>query len=105
MSKSQRDAQLDKVAWNHVEFPHLILDLRVYFRHAPARLRIDANMFGLALGYAAVCLLSRLWFAEGATQAGCGVRLTVKGYRSATSTHETISSSIEPPLLLSGANY
>ena len=36
MSKSQRDAQLDKVAWNHVEFPHLILDLRVYFRHAPA---------------------------------------------------------------------
>ena len=25
--------------------------------------------------------------------------------RSATSTHETISSSIEPPLLLSGANY
>ena len=72
MSKSQRDAQLDKVAWNHVEFPHLILDLRVYFRHAPARLRIDANMLGLALGYAAVCLLSRLLFAEGTTQAGCG---------------------------------
>ena len=105
MSKSQRDAQLDKVAWNHVEFPHLILDLRVYFRHAPARLRIDANMLGLALGYAAVCLLSRLLFAEGATQAGCRVRLAVRGCRSATSTHETISSSIEPPLLLSGANY
>ena len=105
MSKSQRDAQLDKVAWNHVEFPHLILDLRVYFRHAPARLRIDANMLGLALGYAAVCLLSRLLFAEGATQAGCGVRWDVWDFRSATSTHETISSSIEPPPLLSGANY
>ena len=104
MSKSQRDAQLDKVAWNHVEFPHLILDLRVYFRHAPARLRIDANMLGLALGYAAVCLLSRLSFAEGATQAAFGIRLTVKGCRSATFTHETISSSIELPLLLSGAN-
>ncbi len=92
MSKSQRDAQLDKVAWNHVEFPHLILDLRVYFRHAPARLRIDANMLGLALGYAAVCLLSRLSFAEGATQAAFGIMLTVKGCRSATFTHETISS-------------
>ena len=79
MSKSQRDAQRDKVAWNHVEFPHLILDLRVYFRHAPARLRVDANMLGLAFGYAAVCLLSRLLFAEGATQAGCGVRLAVRG--------------------------
>ena len=50
-----------------------------YFRHAPARLRIDANMLGLALGYAAVCLLSRLLFAEGATQAGCGVGLAVRG--------------------------
>ena len=38
-----------------------------------------------------------------ATPAGCRVRLAVRGYRSATSTHETISSSIEPPLLLSGA--
>ena len=27
-----------------------------YFRHAPARLRIDANLFDLARGYAAVCL-------------------------------------------------
>jgi len=27
MSKSQRDAQRDKVAWNHVESPHLTLDL------------------------------------------------------------------------------
>ena len=63
MSKSQRDAQRDKVAWNHVEFPHLILDLRVYFRHAPVRLRVAANMFDLARGYAAVCLLGPLWFA------------------------------------------
>jgi len=29
----------------------------------------------------------------------------VWGCRSATSTHETISRSIEPPLLLSGANH
>ena len=75
MSKSQRDAQLDKVAWNHVEFPHLILDLRVYFRHAPARLRVVANMCGFARGYAAVCLLVPLRPAEDATQARCGVRL------------------------------
>ena len=105
MSKSQRDAQRDKVAWEQVELPCSTLDWRVDFRHAPARLRIDANMLGLALGYAAVCLLSRLSFAEGATQAAFGVRLAVRGYRNATSTHETISSSIEPPLLLSGANY
>jgi hypothetical protein len=78
MRKSQRDAQRDKVAWNHVEFPHLILDLRVYFRHAPARLRIAANMFGLACGYAAIGLLRPLWSAEGAIGAGCGVRLTVQ---------------------------
>ena len=51
--------------------PHNIDHTR-YFRHAPARLRIAANMFALASGYAAVCLLSRLLFAEGATQAGCG---------------------------------
>ena len=82
-----------------------LVDHTRYICHAPARLRVDANMLGLALGYAAVCLLSRLSFAEGATQAGCGIRLTVKGCRSATSTHETISSSIELPLLLSGANY
>ena len=77
MSKSQRDAQRDKVAWNHVEFPHLILDLWVYISHAPARLRVDANMFALAYGYAAVCLLVPLRTAEGATKAGCGVRLAV----------------------------
>ena len=55
-----------------------LVDHTRYFRHAPARLRVDANMLGLALGYAAVCLLSRLLFAEGATQAGCGVRLAVQ---------------------------
>jgi hypothetical protein len=32
MSKSQRD----EMAQNHVEFPRLILYLRIYFRHAPA---------------------------------------------------------------------
>ena len=81
-----------------------LVDHTSYFCNAPARLRIAANMFALACGYAAVCLLSRLSFAEGATQAAFGIRLTVKGCRSATSTHETISSSIELPLLLSGAN-
>ena len=36
-------------------------------------------MFALAYGYAAVCLLVQLRTAEGATQAGCGVRLVVRG--------------------------
>jgi len=36
----------------------------------PARLRIAPNMFGLALGYAADCLLVLLRSAEGATGAG-----------------------------------
>ena len=104
MSKSQRDAQRDKVAWNHVEFPHLILDLWVYISHAPARLRIAANMCGFACGYAAVCLQRPLWFAYGATQAGCGVELAVRLLQR-TSTHAPTSSSIEALLLLSGANY
>ena len=84
-----------------------LVDHTRYFRHAPARLRVDANVCGLVRGYAAVCLLVPLRSAEGATlrNAGCGVRLAVRGYRNATSTHETISSSIEPLLLLSGANY
>ena len=43
------------------------------------RLRVAANMFALALGYAAVCLLSRLLFAEGARQAAFGIRLAVRG--------------------------
>ena len=69
-----------------------LVDHTRYFRHAPARLRVDANMFVLACGYAAICPLGRPWFAQGATGAGFGVRLAVRGYRSATYTHETISS-------------
>jgi len=34
-----------------------------YFRHAPARLRVDANMCGFTCGYVAVWLLRPLWFA------------------------------------------
>ena len=82
-----------------------LVDHTRYICHAPARLRVAANMFALACGYAAVCLLRPLRSAEDATQAGCGVRMTRRGYRSVTSTHETISSSIEPPLIMSGANY
>ena len=41
----------------------------------PARLCVDANMFVLACGYAAICLLGPPWFARGATGAGFGVRL------------------------------
>ena len=37
-----------------------LVDHTRYFRHAPARLRVDANMFGLACGYAAVRLLRAL---------------------------------------------
>jgi hypothetical protein len=37
MSKSQRDVQRDKVAWEHVELPCSTVDWRVDFRHAPAR--------------------------------------------------------------------
>ena len=57
------------------------------FCHAPARLRVAANICGFAFGYAAVCLLRPLWFAEGAAQAGCGVRLAVWGCRKAIYTH------------------
>jgi len=39
-----------------VILPPLLVDHTRYFRHAPARLRIAANMFALAWGYAAVCL-------------------------------------------------
>jgi hypothetical protein len=42
--------------------PHNIDHTR-YIRHASARLRVNAHMFDLALGYAAVCLLRPLWFA------------------------------------------
>ena len=40
-----------------------LVDHAHYFRHAPARLRVDANMFVLACGYAAICLLGLPWFA------------------------------------------
>ena len=56
-----------------------LVDHTRYFHHAPARLRVVANMFDLALGDAAVCLLRPLWSAEDAAQAGCGVRLAVWG--------------------------
>ena len=46
-----------------------LVDHTHYFRHAPARLRVDANMFVLACGYAAICLLRPPWFAQGATRA------------------------------------
>ena len=57
--------------------PHNIDHTR-YFRHAPARLRVVANMCGFARGYAAVCLLVPLRPAEDATQARCGVRLLAR---------------------------
>ena len=34
-----------------------LVDHTCYFRHAPARLRVDVNMCGFASGYAAVCVL------------------------------------------------
>jgi len=40
-----------------------LVDHTRYFHHAPARLRVVANMFDLALGDAAVCLLRPLWSA------------------------------------------
>ena len=81
-----------------------LVDHTRYFRHAPARLRVDANMFGFACGYAAVCLLRPLWSAYGATKAGCGVELAVRLLQR-TSTHASISSSTAPLLSLRGANY
>ena len=56
-----------------MEIVPALVDHTRYFRHAPARLRVDANMFDLARGYAAVCPLRRLWLAEGAMQAGWGL--------------------------------
>ena len=63
------------------------------------------DMRGLVRNYGAVCLLRRLWFAYGAIGTGCGVMLAVRGCWNAISTHASISSSIEPLLSLSGANY
>ena len=98
------DIEPDRCALNNVHYRYRILDLLVYIRHAPARLRIVANICGFASGYAAVCLQRPLWFAYGATQAGCGVELAVRLLQR-TSTHAPTSSSIEALLLLSGANY
>ena len=56
------DIEPDRCALNNVHYRYRILDLLVYIRHAPARLRVDANRFDLACGYAAVCLLRPLWF-------------------------------------------
>ena len=66
------DIEPDRCALNNVHYRYWILDLRVYIRHAPARLRVDAHMFDFALGYAAVCLLRQLWPSKGAKQAGSG---------------------------------
>ena len=63
-----------------------------YFRHAHVSRRVDAHMFDLALGYAAVCLLRQPRFACGAKQAACGVRLAVCGRMNAIFTHASISS-------------
>ena len=52
--------------------PHNIDHTRC-FCHVPARLRVDANMFGLACGYAAVCRLVPLRSADGARRAGVGL--------------------------------
>jgi len=41
------DIEPDRCALNNVHYRYRILDLRVYIRHAPARLRIAANMFVL----------------------------------------------------------
>jgi len=57
------DIEPNRSALNNVHYRYWILDLRVYIRHAPARLRVDAHMFDLALGCAAVYLLRPLWFA------------------------------------------
>ena len=57
-----------------MEIVYPLVDHTHYFCHAPARLRVDANMFVLACGYAAICLLGPPWFARGATGAGFGVR-------------------------------
>ena len=54
-----------------------LVDHTRYLRHAPARLRVDANMFILARGYVAVCLLRALWFAQGAKRAKCGATSVV----------------------------
>ena len=44
------DIEPDRCALNNVHYRYPNVDLRVYIRHAPARLRVVANMFGLACG-------------------------------------------------------
>ena len=44
------DIERDRCALNNVHYRYRILDLRAYIRHAPARTRIAANMFGLTCG-------------------------------------------------------
>ena len=67
-----------------MDFVPPLVDHTRCFCHAPARLRVGANMFVWACGYAAICLLAPLSSANGATGAGCGVRLAVWGLQEDT---------------------
>ena len=82
-----------------------LVDHTRYFRHASARLRVETNMFVLTCDCVAVCVLRRPMVRSSCNMGRALGQVDCEGYRSATSTHETISSSIEPSLLLSGANY
>jgi len=44
------DIEPDRCALNYVHYRYGILELLVHIRHAPARLRVGANMFVLACG-------------------------------------------------------
>jgi len=44
------DIEPDRCALNYVHYRYGILEWLVHISHAPARLRIAANMFGLACG-------------------------------------------------------
>jgi len=50
-----------------------LVDHTRYLRHAPARLRVDANMFVLARGYAAVFLLGVYGSLKGQHSLGVGL--------------------------------
>ena len=67
------DKEPDRCALNNVHYRYWILDLQVYFRHAPARLRVDAIVFALAHDYAAVCLLSRSCSLKALLKLGVGL--------------------------------
>ena len=60
------DIEPDRCALNNVHYRYRILDLRVYNRHAPTRLRVVANICSFASSYAAVCVLRQLGPAFGA---------------------------------------